>query len=277
MAATTTPTAAAGSRDADKDESEEAEKERAAAASAAATAATNLINLLGSSNNTASTANNSSAAAVAAATGSDGSGKSGDDDGSNGGGRGGGVIRRGAGKLWKRWKGDDDDLEGGGTGEVAGKAQDGSGASRKSKKRDAPGLVVPSNRGSGGGGVERGLADTLAWVQQVAEDKVQLLRTCAIGRGRRCRLSMVKGCAALKRCRVRGVVQTATNCRCFSGWFGGCCCCPRPAHLQSARPEERKPVLQEKDTEILYSSAPDKKSWSTGTRTGGLTMGHGGG
>ncbi|CAM9682943.1 unnamed protein product [Ectocarpus sp. 6 AP-2014] len=111
---------------------EEERKVGGTAAAAAAAAATNLINLLDSSNDATGGGGGAAAAANTAAS-SDGEGD--------------GVGRRVVGKLWKRWKGEGQEAGGAG-GEI-------------SKGPKAPGL-------SG----ERGLSDTLAWVQQVAEQKM---------------------------------------------------------------------------------------------------------
>ncbi|CAB1113920.1 unnamed protein product [Ectocarpus sp. CCAP 1310/34] len=105
------------------------------AAAAAATAATNLIKLLDSSNDAAGGGGAAAAAAAAAANTT-----------ANSDGEGDGVGRRVVSKLWKRWKGE---------------GQAGGAGGEMSKAPKAPGL-------SG----ERGLADTLAWVQQVAEQKM---------------------------------------------------------------------------------------------------------
>ncbi|CAN0111908.1 unnamed protein product [Ectocarpus sp. 12 AP-2014] len=115
---------------------EEERKVEGTAAAAAATAATNLINLLDSSNDATGGGGAAAAAAAAAAANTT----------ANSDGEGDGVGRRVIGKLWKRWKGE---------------GQAGGAGGELSKAPKAPGL-------SG----ERGLADTLAWVQQVAEQKM---------------------------------------------------------------------------------------------------------
>ncbi|CAM9438289.1 unnamed protein product [Ectocarpus sp. 13 AM-2016] len=115
------------------------EEERRAggtAASAAANAATNLINVLDSSNDATGGGGAAAAAAAAAATNTT----------DNSDGEGGGSGRRVVGKLWKRWKGEGQEEGAGG---------------ELSEASNAPGL-------SG----EGGLADTLAWVQQIAEQKM---------------------------------------------------------------------------------------------------------
>ncbi|CAM9475443.1 unnamed protein product [Ectocarpus sp. 8 AP-2014] len=110
------------------------EEERKVGGTAAAAAATAATNLINllDSSNDAAGGGGAAAAATNTTATSDGEGDS--------------VGRRVVSKLWKRWKGEGQ--AGGAGGEI-------------SKAPKAPGL-------SG----ERGLADTLAWVQQVAEQKM---------------------------------------------------------------------------------------------------------
>lgn len=126
--------------DVDGNASGEADQTRVAAnAAAAAEAATNLIDLLDDSN-----------------------------VGSSSGGEGDGGVRAGVRNLWRRVKGKN---AASGEGEEGGGGGGGAGIKIQDAKK-VPDLIATPTKA--GGGTAGGLVETLAWVQQVAEEKVSL-------------------------------------------------------------------------------------------------------